>query len=270
MDVLIRLSLAGGHSWEFVCDEDDPMVMGIVSALPGASVDAALPPDGLIQVESRSGERLFLTRSSLVAVSIRRLAPAPVMPEVPEAAWTSLQPKRLVLLQGAFPAEDLAAIAALPAFAKRGDGIEAIEQDSLPAEMTARLIAIVAEAARALHLAEEPTHLDLGLLRIGGSGGQALPRRGGAGALVEVVVALGGGDGMHIGFADLTAGGAGSEPPADGAAAEVRRLPLTPGDALFVATGTSAKPKVIDIPAAAAPAILLAGSLCRGAGLASP
>ncbi len=67
MDVSIRLSLKGGHQWEFVCDEDDPMVFGLISALPGANLDASLPSDGLIQVEARNGQRFFLSRASLVA-----------------------------------------------------------------------------------------------------------------------------------------------------------------------------------------------------------
>ncbi len=70
-DVRIRLLLQGGHLWEFYCDEDDPIVLGLVSALPGASLDSNLPPDGLVQVETRAGERLFLTRSSLVSVEIK-------------------------------------------------------------------------------------------------------------------------------------------------------------------------------------------------------
>lgn len=88
MDVQVRLYLQGGHAWEFCCDEDDPIVFGLVSALPGADAGANLPQDGLIQVEAQSGERLFLSRSSLVSVEIipitdemafrgaRRIAPA--------------------------------------------------------------------------------------------------------------------------------------------------------------------------------------------------
>jgi hypothetical protein len=64
VDVSIRLSLRGGHHWEFVCDEDDPMVFGLVSALPGVTIDPALPPDGLIQVEARNGQRLYLGERS--------------------------------------------------------------------------------------------------------------------------------------------------------------------------------------------------------------
>jgi CBS domain-containing protein len=79
MDVSLRLSLKGGHHWQFVCDEDDPMVFGLVSALPGATLDGSLPPDGLIQVEARNGERLFMSRSSLVALTINRLPTRPMV-----------------------------------------------------------------------------------------------------------------------------------------------------------------------------------------------
>ena len=70
MDVRVKLWLQGGHVWEFCCDEDDPIVFGLVSALPGADLGGNLPQDGLIQVETRTGERVFLARSSLVSVEI--------------------------------------------------------------------------------------------------------------------------------------------------------------------------------------------------------
>ena len=71
MNVRVKLLLQGGHVWQFRCDEDDPLIFGLVSALPGADAGANMPPDGLIQVETASGERLFLTRSSLVSLEIR-------------------------------------------------------------------------------------------------------------------------------------------------------------------------------------------------------
>jgi len=74
MDLRIKVLLQGGHLWQFSCDEDDPVVFGLISALPGAGVDTNLPPDGLVQIETRRGERLFLTRSSLVSVEIARIA----------------------------------------------------------------------------------------------------------------------------------------------------------------------------------------------------
>ena len=70
MEVQVKLLLRGGHVWEFCCKDDDPIVFGLVSALPGADVAGNLPPDGLVQIETRTGERLFLTRSSLVSLEI--------------------------------------------------------------------------------------------------------------------------------------------------------------------------------------------------------
>ena len=68
MDVKIRLWLQSGHVWEFCCDEDDDLLFGLMSALANSSTN--LSSDGLIQIEARTGERFFLTRSSLVAVEI--------------------------------------------------------------------------------------------------------------------------------------------------------------------------------------------------------
>ena len=70
MDVQVKVSLQGGHVWEFCCAEDDPIILGLVSALPGADLGGNLPPDGLIQLETRTGERVFLGRSSLVSVNV--------------------------------------------------------------------------------------------------------------------------------------------------------------------------------------------------------
>ena len=73
MEVHLKLLLQGGHVWDFCCSDDDPVVFGLVSALPGADVAGNLPPDGLIQIETRTGERLFLTRSSLVSLEVARI-----------------------------------------------------------------------------------------------------------------------------------------------------------------------------------------------------
>jgi SM-20-related protein len=70
MEVRVKLMLRGGHGWEFCCKDGDPIVLGLISALPGADITGNLPPDGLVQIETRTGERLFLTRSSLVSVEI--------------------------------------------------------------------------------------------------------------------------------------------------------------------------------------------------------
>ena len=69
MDVQVKLLLRGGHVWDFCCDEDDPIVFGLVSSLSDPGVDGHVSPDGLVQVESRTG-RFFIARSSLIAVEI--------------------------------------------------------------------------------------------------------------------------------------------------------------------------------------------------------
>jgi hypothetical protein len=81
MEVKVRLLLKDGHVAEFCCHENDSILFGLVSALPGSEFRANLPPDGLIQVEVRKGKRLFLTRSSLVAVQTSPLNSAFKSPE---------------------------------------------------------------------------------------------------------------------------------------------------------------------------------------------
>ena len=109
MDVLVRLSLQGGHKWEFCCEKDDPIIIGLMSALPGANLGGNLPADGLIQLETRTGKRLFLTRFSLVSMSI-----VPVTDEILSSNFltTSLKrqseaskPASFVLVTDALPAE---------------------------------------------------------------------------------------------------------------------------------------------------------------------
>ena len=112
MDVQVKLWLQGGHIWEFCCDEDDPIIFGLVSALPGADLGGNLPADGLIQVETRSGERLYIARSSIVSVDIlpvvdelqfldsRRLATAS-----PRSNEGLLTPSAFAMAQDALPGE---------------------------------------------------------------------------------------------------------------------------------------------------------------------
>lgn len=119
MEVRVKLLLRGGHGWEFCCKDDDPIVLGLVSALPGADVGSNLPSDGLVQIETRTGERLFLTRSSLVSVEIvpvadplkflgtKRLA-APANNFPPGASV----PSRFVLANNALPDDVHAALIA--------------------------------------------------------------------------------------------------------------------------------------------------------------
>jgi SM-20-related protein len=89
-DVRVKLLLQGGHRWEFYCDQDDPIIFGLLSALPGTGLNANLPPDGLVQIETRAGERLFLTRSSLVSLEIGHPTdPSKVDPEKHLTAFKS-------------------------------------------------------------------------------------------------------------------------------------------------------------------------------------
>ena len=111
MDVQVKLCLQGGHVWEFCCDEDDPIVFGLLSALPGAGSAANLPPDGLIQIETRTGERLFLTSSSLVSVDIVRITDEMQLLAAKRLAAPSSEsscqstPAPFVLVPNALPAE---------------------------------------------------------------------------------------------------------------------------------------------------------------------
>lgn len=55
---------------EWICDPGDPVIPGLLSAVPGSTIDPELPPEGIIQVNAASGARLFISRSSLVGVGI--------------------------------------------------------------------------------------------------------------------------------------------------------------------------------------------------------
>ncbi|QPC95461.1 hypothetical protein [Mesorhizobium sp. INR15] len=169
MDVSIKVSLQGGHSWEFVCDEDDPMVFGLVSALPGASLDSALPPDGLIQIESRSGERMFLTRSSLVAVTIgKRGAGGSTTVGLPPAQGNGTSP---AMLPEVFDTNSIEALfGAVDASPQAGPATEAaleIELDALPAVVTAKLVEAIGRLTGGTTEDGQDTHLDVHLYRKG-------------------------------------------------------------------------------------------------------
>lgn len=164
MDVDVRVSLQGGHVWEFACDEDDPILVGLVTALPGASADSALPPDGLIQVDSRSGDRIYFTRTSLVAVSISKSRHGgTTMP--PSVAAGSALPSFLLcgdflgkeerdLLAGLFDKPDPSSGAGRPAYE--------VEPAQLPAPVTSALVGAVDRACRGLGVTNQhDTHLDV-------------------------------------------------------------------------------------------------------------
>ena len=73
MIVELTVMLSGGHRVSLPCDDGDPSVLGVIAALPGANVSVEMPADGLIQIGSRDGRRLFVTRQSLVGVELRDL-----------------------------------------------------------------------------------------------------------------------------------------------------------------------------------------------------
>jgi hypothetical protein len=254
MDVAIKLSLSGGHSWEFVCDEDDPMVMGVVSALPGATVDASLPADGLVQVESRGGERLYFSRTSLVSVAIRQM---PSAPNADKAGSLPLLPPRFLLLPATLPGQAAASVLSVPDL----DGLphpppgaqDEIDPQALPEGVVEGLVAAAARGVMALDL--EPaggTHLDMRLIRLGEGASFALPWHEGAEVLLEMLVVVTAPDGFAVRLADDGPG---------------RHLDLAEGDVLLVPPFGQGGAIGADGPVSPS-AVLLAGRLCRGERLA--
>jgi hypothetical protein len=165
MDVSVSVSLEGGHTFDFICDEGDPVVAGLVSALPGASVDANLPADGLIQVRARSGERTFLTRQSLVAVSINQLGRTEAPLGKPRRG--ALTPEPFVILPNCLSEAVIADLQAAADAATKipiTPGVDEIELSFLPSAASACFAVAIAEARSALSLAtEEHSHLDIKL-----------------------------------------------------------------------------------------------------------
>lgn len=189
MDVSIKLSFTGGHVWDFVCDEDDPLVMGVVSALPGAMVDQNLPPDGLIQVEARSGERLFFSRASLVSVAIRRLpkseddrSSATSPPTSPEDVGA------VFLVPQALGRPTIEALLTQPEF-PMGGGVPQdvlVDLPSLPDAIVDTLVALAAKGASALAVRpDQPTQLDVQTLSTSGG-----PLRSRPGSLLDMRLVL--------------------------------------------------------------------------------
>ncbi len=172
MEVAVRVSLQGGHTWEFRCEAGDPMVTGIVSALPGATVDPALPPDGLIQLESRSGEKLFVTRSSLVAVSVTELHGKGAIAQPDGQRAGTCMPSPFVLLPECLKPEAREAIVAAVLAAPRaaiGAALWKLDLDDLPVAASEDLAGAVDEARASFPAAisSEEQHLDLTILRSG-------------------------------------------------------------------------------------------------------
>lgn len=252
MDVRIKLSLAGGHSWEFVCDEDDPTVSGIVSALPGANVDAALPPDGLIQVESRSGERLFLTRTSLVSVSIQRLSSPDQSEDGDERR--RLRPADFIRLPDLLSPQAVGEIVQPGAVHGVAPGAATeLELAALPPAVVDLLIAVAAQAAGDLDLeVEGPSHLDVRLFGAAAGASFSMPDAT-AEQLLLLIVPLA--DPLMVRLADQTLS------KADLREQDGRDVRLAIGEGLAVAQSAAA-PTIVC--AADGPAIILVTSLCRG------
>jgi hypothetical protein len=214
MDVAVKVSLQGGHTWEFRCEAGDPMVTGIVSALPGATVDPALPPDGLIQLESRSGEKLFVTRSSLVAVSITEIVEhRAALPDGGQRPGTSI-PCPFVLLPDCLKLEARGAVAAAVLAAPRaanGAGLWDMDLDELPLRAASNLADAVDEARASFPAAmsADEQHLDLTILRAeAGARDVTLPPPA-ADELLAFIVILPAGEGKAtatVDLADLIAG----------------------------------------------------------------
>ena len=273
MDVSIRLSLKGGHHWEFVCDEDDPMVFGLVSALPGATLDAALPPDGLIQVEARNGQRLFLSRSSLVALTINRLparaqvsAEGPPVPQGDETAFLAATP--FVIRADVFdrPTIEMLLKASACAPSAAVQGVQDVHVDALPAAAVEALVRVLSSASS--HLAQGDygeTHLDVGIRRLAGLPAVRLPLRAKSPRLLDFVIWLATADapssGMAVSLPDRWVGGA------DGAVPTARALPLGPNAALVFPAAHGPEALDLDISAQAGPQIVVSGSLCEGSGV---
>jgi hypothetical protein len=172
MDVSVKVSLQGGHVWEFVAEAGSPMISGLVSALPGATVDPSLPPDGLIQLEAKSGEKLFVTRSSLVAVSIveldsqgRRLASAK-----PGFAGAS-SPAPFVFFPDCFATATLANLQAASSIANSSSLAAAISEillDRLPIDVERALSNAIDKSlvTFGIDASDAARHLDLRVLQV--------------------------------------------------------------------------------------------------------
>jgi hypothetical protein len=172
MDVSVKVSLQGGHVWEFVCDDGDPMLAGLVSALPGSTADADLPSDGLVQVEAGNGERLYLTRSSLVAVVVRHIGRGGVPDGLPRDG--TITPVPFALVPDCLDEDMLKSLLAMAQRAGRqlvSEHLDDIDLKGLPESVRQALVAAITDACRALELkVDAETHLQVTLHSSGHSG----------------------------------------------------------------------------------------------------
>ena len=250
MDVLVKLSLAGGHSWEFVCDQDDTLVSGVISAIPGATVDAALPPDGLVQVENRRGERFFFSRSSLVSVMIVPLPTAVALPHEP----AFVAPAPFTVVPAIFDQETL--VEARVAFS---DDARPADASWIPPRASDAIAAAAYAALRTNGVDPDmPTHLTLRPLRAKAGEPIRAERAGTAVVLLDMALVLTGETPLSLSLPDLH----GADPLA--AAGTGRLITLAPNSAIFLpaAPAGAAMDWRIDIPAGGA--TLLLGQVRRG------
>ncbi|MEW9806553.1 hypothetical protein ABUE31_11220 [Mesorhizobium sp. ZMM04-5] len=193
MDVSVKVSLQGGHQWEFVAEAGSPMVTGLVSALPGATVDASLPPDGLIQLEAKSGERLFVTRSSLVAVSITELDSQGRHSAFAKPTFAGASsPAPFVLVSNFFTPGTLANLQAAISMANSSPiaaNVREFSLDRLPIDAERALIRAIDDALTAFGIEtnDADRHLNLRALQANDSSAVGLNVRGSIVSLVALL-----------------------------------------------------------------------------------
>jgi hypothetical protein len=228
------------------------MVFGLVSALPGAKLDASLPQDGLIQIEARNGQRFFLSRSSLVALTITRL------------------PKRQEMLAAGASAEMQEAALLTPTpFVMRENVFDrsTAEINTLPTEAADALINVLSSARTRLR--SEPcdeTHINVGIQRLLRSGTTHLPLPAGSRRLLDFIIWLAAPGprpaSIEVCLPDRWYGRNADAPSA-------RNLAIVPNTALIFPAANGLNALDLHIAAEIGPAIIVSGSLCEGVGVDS-
>jgi hypothetical protein len=257
MDVSIRLSLQGGHHWEFVCDEDDPMVFGLVSGLPGSTLNSSLPSDGLIQIEARDGRRLFLSRSSLVAVAIHR-----VRSRVAADGGCFFTATPFVMRTDVFERaaiEQLLAGRVIPSSTPKS----ALQDIAVDPEAANGLIRLLSDARNYLMPERNlETHLDFGIHRSAKSASFQLSLRRKSPRLLDFILSLTPTDASSSGLmVSLPDRWSGATAPAE---APARSLTLGFNTALIFPTAKDLDVLDVHVAGKAATPVLISGSLCEG------
>ncbi len=246
------------------------MVFGLVSALPGAKLDASLPPDGLIQVEARNGQRLFLSRSSLVALTIERLpVSAETSPRGPalsqEDAPPLLAPTPFVMHAAVFDAATIEQLAGASALSPPAEpsGMQEVTLDALPEAAGKALVRVLSSAGSyLLHGDLKETHLDLAVRRVSSLRSVRLPWPAGSTRLLDFVIWLPiteqASPSVVAALPDRWLGRDG------GASTTVRMLALQANTALVFPTAHELGDLELQISADASSAAVVVGSLCQG------